>query len=117
MAAPVLSVDNQQAVGMALSCFNQGVTLSLISDTTVNGANTYAVFYSRVQANGAPGAVNTEINQADLEIVLRGLNVANTLGILTDANLSGLTTVASVRALYTTSAPYLPSTYSGWNIQ
>ena len=117
MAVPVLNAADQQAVKMLLSSFNQGVTDGVITNTTVSGANTYAVFLSRVQANVASGQT-TDNQQNENMIVLRSLPFANALGILTDTNLNGLTTVAAVQALYTGSAPGagLPLTYTGCNI-
>ena len=44
--------------------------------------------------------------------ILRGLDQANRYGILTDANLSGKTTVAQVQALFTAEDPSLPLTYA-----
>ncbi len=118
MAVPVLNVDAQQAVPMLLSSFNQGVTNGVIDATAINGANTYATFYSRVQANALAATEPTDEQQSDNMVVLRSLVFANALGILTDTNLNGLTTVASVRALYTDSAPTmgLAAAYSGNNI-
>src|SRR5215813_10676660 len=110
-----LNADTLQGVKLALSGFNEGVVLSQITDTTVNGANTYAVFRARVAGNVATS--NTEQFQSGNTIVLRALDIGNILGILTDTNLNSLTTVASVRALYTAQDPSLAATYTGYNPQ
>lgn len=106
------SVDNLQQVGRALSGFNVGNVLAFIVDATISGANTFATLYSRVQTNINAAGVATENNQAGLEIVLRSLTAGNVLGILTDTNLNGKTTVAGVRALFTAEDNSIPATYT-----
>lgn len=112
-----LNVDTLQSVKMALSSFNNGVTLSFIDNTAVNGANTFATFRARVVANIALASNAADVQQAGNMITLRGLDLGNRIGILTDTNLNGLTTVAGVRALYTTQDPSLSLTYTGDNFQ
>lgn len=109
MAQPA---DFLQAVGRALSGFNVGNVNSLIVDATVSGANTFATLYSRVNANVSAAGVATETNQFGNVLLLPSLTQGNVLGILTDANLNGLTTVAAVQALFTAEDPRLPLNYT-----
>lgn len=105
------AVDVTEAVRVGLSGFNDGVLTGVITDATVNGANTYATFRSRVAQNVA-AETNVEDFQAGNMLVLRGLDIANAAGVLTDARLNGLTTVAAVRLLFTADDPRLSTTYS-----
>lgn len=107
---------DREHVRRALSGFNRGVTTGVISDTTVNGANTFAVLRARVVAN-IDAETNTEENQAGKVLVLRALDAGNVLGTLTDARLSGLTTVAGVRALFVADDPSLDANYSAANLE
>lgn len=97
------------AVGRALGGFNFGVLIGAIADATVSGANTFAVFRARVAA--ATGLGVDEQNALDV-MVLRALDQGNTLGILTDANLSGKTTVAQVQALFVAEDSRLYASYT-----
>jgi len=104
--------DTQQGLKMGLSAVNVGNRLSFLVDATVSGANTFATLLSRVQANiNAAGVYGGNVQAGNIPIV-SGLNQANKYGILTDANLNGLTTVAGVQALFTAQAPELPLTYA-----
>lgn len=108
-----LGVDFTQAVKTGLSALNVGANLSLIADATVSGANTYATFRARVAANIAAAGVANEFVQAGNVDILKGLDMANAEGTLTNTRLNGLTTVAAVRALFTADDPTLASTYTG----
>lgn len=103
------NVAETPQVGRSLSGFNVGVLIGAIADSTVSGANTFAVLRARVAA--ATG-LTIEQGQALQTIVLRGLDEGNVIGTLTDSRLSGLTTVAAVRGLYTADDPTLSSTYT-----
>ncbi len=102
-----VAVDITDSLKTSLSGFNQGVLTGSIADATVSGANTFAVFRARVAA--ATG-LTTEAAQAQ-QAVLRGLDMGFAGGILTNTNLNGLTTVASVRALFTAQDTRLATTY------
>lgn len=107
-----VNTDTQQGLKMGLSSINVGNRLGVILDATVSGANTYAVFRSRVAGNIALGTVYQSNQQAGNVTILRGMDQANAYGILTDTNLNGLTTVAGVEALFTSQAPELAATYA-----
>jgi hypothetical protein len=112
----VVNGSDREHVRRSLSGFNRGVTTGVITNTTVNGANTFATFRARVAAN-VDAESNTEENQAGKILVLRALDAGNVLGTLTDARLNGLTTVAGVQALYTADDPSLTATYSAANLE
>ncbi len=118
MAIPILAVDEAQAVPPALGGFNFGVLTAVIANATISGANTYATLVTRVTANINASTTPVEWNQAGYALVLKGLQMGNRLGILTDTNLNGLTTVAAVQALFTQSYPGgLPAGYTGSSAQ
>lgn len=108
-----MNVDFLQHVKRALSGFNQGVKIG-IGDSTINGANTFAVLRARV---AALTGLDVEEQQTLQMIVLPALDDGNVLGILTDAKLSGLTTVAAVRALFTVEDNTLAADYAGMNLE
>lgn len=110
-----LNSDNLQAVKKALGSFNFGVNAGLIAAADISGANTYAALYSNVSSPA--DTVSGEARQALNTIVLPGLELGNALGILTDTNLNGLTTVAAVEALFTAQDGSLSATYTGDSIQ
>lgn len=110
-----LNSDNLQAVKKALGALNYGILNGLIADADVNGANTFATFYSRVAAY--PDGSNGEELQALNTMILPGLNLGNRLGILTDTNLNSKTTTAQVQALFTAEDPSLAAGYTGDSIQ
>lgn len=109
-----MNVDQLQHVKRALSGFNQGVKIGAITNTTVNGANTFAVFRARVAA-----ATGLDIEEGQiLQIhVLPALDDANALGTLTDTRLNGLTTVAAVQALFTADDNTLAADYAGASLE
>lgn len=107
-----VNIDTQQGLKMGLSSVNVGNRLSFIVDATVSGANTYTTFRNRVSANINAAGVYTSNQQAGNVAILTGLDQANKYGILTDANLNGLTTVAGVQNLFTAQDPSLPATYA-----
>lgn len=107
-----VNTDTQQGLRMGLSALNVGNRLSFIVDATVNGANTFAVFLARVQANIAAATVYTSNQQAGNIAIVEGLKQGFETGILTDANLSGKTTVAQLQALFVAEAPELPLAYA-----
>lgn len=107
-----LGINDTQSIRQGLSAVNIGNNLSFVLDATVSGANTYAVLRTRVAANIANTVLGTEAQQAGNVDILKGLDIANAAGVLTDSRLNGLTTVAAVRALFTTDDPTLPSTYT-----
>jgi hypothetical protein len=107
-----VNTDTQQGLKMGLSAVNVANRLSFLTNTEVNGANTYAVLRARVVALiNAPGVYTGNVQAGNIPILM-GLDQGNRTGILTDTNLSGLTTVAQVQALFTAQAPELPLTYS-----
>lgn len=107
-----VNTDTQQGLKMGLSALNVGNRLSFVLDATVNGANTYAVFRARVLTNINAATVYGGNQQAGNIPIIDGLDQGNQTGILTDANLSGKTTVAQLQALFTAQAPELPLTYA-----
>jgi hypothetical protein len=108
-----MNTDFQQHVKRALSGLNQGVKIGIV-DATVSGANTFATFRARV---AALTGLDTEEAQTLQMIVLPALDDGNVLGILTDANLNGKTTVASVQALFTAEDQTVAATYGAMNIE
>ena len=106
-----LAVDVLESVRVGLSGLNDGINLGMIADATVNGANTYATFRSRVLQN-VNAETNSEEKQAGFMLVLRGLDIGNAAGILTDTNLNGKTTTAQLQALFTAEDPRLAAGYS-----
>ena len=108
-----MNTDFQQHVKRALSGFNQGVKIGIV-DATVSGANTYAVFRARV---AALTGLDTEEAQTLQTIVLPALDDGNLLGILSDTNLNGKTTVAQVQALFTAEDGTLGATYGAMNLE
>lgn len=114
MAVAAVNIEDRQHIARLLSTFNAGITQGTISATTINGANTFATFKARVQANvdaAEPGA-----RQFGNIFLIPALTGANVEGILTDTNLNSKTTVASVQALYTTANPDLPLGLTGNNL-
>lgn len=107
-----MKVDELQHVKRCLSGFNRGVNIG-IADSTISGANTFAVLRARV---AALTGLDIEESQALNMLVLPALDDANALSILTDTALNGLTTVAAVRALFTAQDSTLDATYSGMNL-
>jgi hypothetical protein len=107
-----MNVDFLQHVKRSLSGFNRGVLLG-IADSTINGANTFATLRARV---AALTGLDIEETQALQMLVLPALDDGNNLGILTDTNLNGLTTVAAVRNLFTAQDNTVASDYSGMNL-
>ena len=107
-----VNISTQQGLPMGLTAVNIGNRLSFLTNTEVNGANTYATLRARVLANIQAAGVYCGNQQAGYEIVLRGMDQANAYGILTDTNLNGLTTVAGVEALFTARDIALPATYA-----
>lgn len=108
-----MNVDFLQHVKRALSGLNQGVKIGIV-DSTVNGANTFATFRARV---AALTGLDVEEQQTLQMIVLPALDDGNTLSILTDTNLNGLTTVASVQALFTAQDATLAAGYGAMNLE
>ncbi len=111
-----LNIEDRQHVKRLLSTFNSGNAQSMILDATVSGANTFATFKSRVQANIDAATTSPDIEQFGNMFLIRALDQANALGILTNTNLNGKTTVAGVRALYTAEDSSLPLGYTGANL-
>lgn len=111
-----LNISDKQHVARVLSTFNEGNTLSLITNTEVSGANTFATFKARVQAIIDGATVTSSYKQFGNTFLIPALNQANALGILTDTNLNGKTTVAGVQALYTAENTDLPLAYKGNNL-
>lgn len=108
-----MNVDFLQHVKRALSGFNQGVKIGIV-DSTINGANTFAVLRARVAAlTGLDG----EEAQTLQMIVLPALDDGNLLSILTDTALNGLTTVAAVQALFTAQDSTLAVGYGAMNVE
>jgi len=108
-----MNVDFLQHVKRALSGFNQGVKIGIV-DSTVNGANTFAVFRARV---AALTGLDIEESQTLQTIVLPALDDGFLLGTLTDARLNGLTTVAAVQALFTADDNTLAAGYGAMNVE
>lgn len=110
-----MNINDQQHVKRALSGFNQGVKIGIV-DATVSGANTFAVFRARV---AALTGLDTEEAKTLEMIVLPAIDDAgpNGLSILTDTNLNGKTTVASVQALYVAEDQVLTAAYGAMNIE
>jgi hypothetical protein len=108
-----MNVDFLQHVKRSLSGFNQGVKIGIV-DSTVSGANTFAVFRARV---AALTGLDIEESQTLQQIVLPALDDGNILSILTDTNLNGLTTVASVQALFTAQDGNVGATYGAMNVE
>lgn len=104
--------DTQQGLRMGLSAVNVANRLSFLTNTEVNGANTYAVLRARVVALINAATVYSGNAQAGNVKILQGLDQGFRTGILTDANLNGKTTVAQLQALFTAQAPELPLTYA-----
>lgn len=109
-----LNIEDRQHVKRLLSTFNAGNTQSLILAATISGANTFATFKSRVQAN--IDAANNSSKQFGNMFLIPALNQANALSILTDTNLNSKTTVAQVQALYTAQDTDLPLGLTGNNL-
>lgn len=107
----LLNVDNFQGDYQGLSGVNYANTQSWLTNTEVNGANTYAVLRSRVAAKINAAGVTNEAQQFGNALILPSLDVANRAGTLTDARLNGLTTFAQVVALFTADG-LAPSTYA-----
>jgi hypothetical protein len=107
-----VNTSEQQGLKMGLSAVNVANRLSFLTNTEVNGANTYAVLRARVAALINAAGVYTGNQQAGNIPILTGLDQGNKTGILTDTNLNGKTTVDQIRALFTAQAPELPSTYA-----
>ena len=107
-----VNTDVSQGLAMGLSAVNECNRLSFLTNTEINGANTYAVLRARVSALINAAGVYTGNQQAGNNMLLHLLDQANKYGILTDTNLNGLTTVAGVQALFTAQNPALPLTYN-----
>ena len=108
-----MNVDFLQHVKRALSGFNRGVGLGIV-DATISGANTFATLRARV---AALTGLDIEETQALQMLVLPALDDGNNLGILTDTNLNGLTTVLAVQNLFVAQDSTLSPTYSGMNLE
>lgn len=108
-----MNTDFQQHVKRALSGFNQGIKIGIV-DSTVSGANTYAVFRARV---AALTGLDNEEQQTLQMIVLPALDDGNILGILTDTNLNGKTTTAGVAALFTAEDGNVGASYGAMNVE
>ena len=111
-----LNIADRQHVARLLSTFNAGNTQSMILAATISGANTFATFKARVQANIDAATTSGSIRQFGNVFLIKSLNAANALGILSDTNLNGKTTVAGVQALYTAENPDLPLGFTGDNL-
>lgn len=111
-----LNIEDRQHVKRLLSTFNGGITQGTIAAATINGANTFATFKARVQANIDLATTAADVRQFGNVFLIPSLNQANALGILTDTNLNSKTTVAQVRGLYTAEDTDLPAAYVGANL-
>jgi len=111
-----LNIEDRQHVKRLLSTFNAGNAQSMILAATINGANTFATFKSRVQANIDAATTSADIRQFGNMFLIPALNQANALSILTDTNLNSKTTVAQVQALYTAQDTDLPLGLTGNNL-
>lgn len=107
-----LGYDNVQGDYNGLSAVNYANGQSWLTDTEVNGANTYATLRSRVAAKINAAGVTNEANQFGNVLVLPSLDAANRAGTLTDTRLNGLTTVAAVLALFAADS-VTPTSYKG----
>lgn len=105
-----MNVDFLQHVKRSLSGVNQGVLIGSITATIIFNADTYAGLYSAV-ANAT--GLDIEEDQVNKIKVLPALVAGNVLGILTDAAILNLTTVAGLRQLFTAQDGTLSEAYTG----
>jgi hypothetical protein len=102
-----MNIDQLQHVKRSLSGINLGVLIGSITATIITNADTYAGLYSLVNAfSGGMEAV-----QANKAKVLPALVQGSALGILTDAAILSLTTVAGLEALFVAQDGNVAATY------
>jgi hypothetical protein len=94
---------------IALETINTVVQIGAITNTVVN-ANATASALALAVENTAINASSTGIHQDqkyEMHRCARGIRVANTLGVIPST--TGVTTVAGLRALFTTADGTIPS--------
>lgn len=105
--AVVAQEDYRQSLLQGLSAINVGVLLGL-TDTVVNANGTVTLLIAAVRAFAPIAGAGPDA----LEAVARGLRLAQLAGAIPET--TGVTTVATLRALVTANLPDVPSTYTGF---
>lgn len=104
-----LHQDQITNMRIALETINTGVQIGAITDTVVNANATAAALASAVQ-NTAVNASSTGVHQDqvfEMYRIAKAIRAANITGVIPST--TGVTTVAGLRALFTTADSTIPS--------
>ena len=101
---------NAQGVSAAREAGN----LSLITDSEVAAANTVAGVIAAINAKLSSGTVSGEAKQF-IDRIVRAIQTWADIGVITDALINPLTTVAGLVALGTAVDDRLDASYTAWS--